>query len=401
MKGFDIFRESMTLGNNNPNNTEENIKNNNKINSNIGNNNVKERHSMNINNNNNIDFIARTRNSIESRNSTTSISSHNHEIVEINQMAPKRRGAISDAPPSGSNDNIQPKSEEVHAQLENTLKENKIFAHLDIEERRELCNRMVMMKYSKNEEVIRQGEQGDNFYIIGKGECEIFVKDQTQKSKLVMVVGPQQCFGELALIYNSPRAATVKVSSDEVILYAIDRNTYRRTLMQEIIKKRKMYYQFLKGVPLLSSLMKYERLTVADALESCHFPAGHKILEQNQKGDTFYIVLEGKLRVTQKNESGEECEVGTLGVSDYFGEIALLTSSPRKATVTTITNVRCIKLDRKTFTRVMGPCDNILRRNMDHYKSYNDIIEENKRMKKEKKNLQDSNKRKRLDEKDK
>ena len=103
------------------------------------------------------------------------------------------------------------------------------------------------------------------------------------------------------------------------------------------------------------------------------------------------------MRVTQKNEEGEEGEVGLLDVSDYFGEIALLTSSPRKATVTAITNVRCVRLDRKTFNRVMGPCETILRRNIDLYKNYNEIIEENKRMKKEKKN----SKRKRIDEEDK
>jgi hypothetical protein len=93
----------------------------------------------------------------ERRGSTSSISMYNHDL-EINQMAPKRRGAISDAPPSGSNDNIQLKSEEVYRQLENTLKENPTFSHLDVEERRELCNRMIMVKFSKNQEVIRQGK---------------------------------------------------------------------------------------------------------------------------------------------------------------------------------------------------------------------------------------------------
>ena len=95
----------------------------------------------------------RSRSSISERRSTSSLSMYNQEL-EINQMAPKRRGAISDAPPSGENDNIQLKSEEVYRQLENTLKENPTFSHLEAEERRELCNRMIMVKYSKNQEVI-------------------------------------------------------------------------------------------------------------------------------------------------------------------------------------------------------------------------------------------------------
>ena len=73
-------------------------------------------------------------------------------------------------------------------------------------------------------------------------------------------------FGELALIYGTPRAATVKAKTD-VKLWAIDRDSYRRILMGSTIRKRTKYEKFLEEIPLLKDLDKWERLSVADAAE--------------------------------------------------------------------------------------------------------------------------------------
>ena len=63
-------------------------------------------------------------------------------------------------------------------------------------------------------------------------------------------------------------------------------------------------------------------------------------------------------------------EVGHLGPSDYFGEIALLLNQPRRATVTVSSNeLKAVRLDKKGFETVMGPCSNILRRHIQNYSS--------------------------------
>ena len=100
-------------------------------------------------------------------------------------------------------------------------------------------------------------------------------------------------FGELALIYNQPRAATVKAKTD-IKLWAIDRDTYRRILMGSTIRKREMYQDALSKVPILKELDKWERFTVADALESVQFEDGDKIIVQGEKGEDFFIIIEVK-----------------------------------------------------------------------------------------------------------
>lgn len=69
-------------------------------------------------------------------------------------------------------------------------------------------------------------------------------------SELVTTVGEGGSFGELALIYGTPRAATVKAKTD-VKLWGIDRDSYRRILMGSTIRKRKMYEEFLSRVSIL------------------------------------------------------------------------------------------------------------------------------------------------------
>jgi len=113
--------------------------------------------------------------------------------------------------------------------------------------------------------IIQQGDEGDNFYIIDQGTVDIFVNDTK-----VVSLGDGGSFGELALIYGTPRAATVTAATN-VKLWGIDRDSYKKVLMESTMKKRKLYGEFLNSLSVLDELDKWERLTVADALEAIEF----------------------------------------------------------------------------------------------------------------------------------
>merc|ERR1712095_49613 len=221
------------------------------------------------------------------------------------------------------------------------------------------------------EVIIQQGDEGDTFYIIDTGEVEVYVNGEK-----VLTIGEGASFGELALIYGTPRAATVKAcTSTDVKLWGIDRDSYRRILMGSTIRKRKMYEEFLSKVSILENLDKWERLTVADSLEAVSFEDESVVVKQGEQGNDFFIIVEGTAIVTQyRNDTDqseqEPVEVGRLGPSDYFGEIALILDRPRAATVTARGPLKCVKLDRGRFERVLGPCSEILKRNIQQYNSY-------------------------------
>jgi len=117
-------------------------------------------------------------------------------------------------------------------------------------------------------------------------------------------------------------------------------------------------------------LDKWERLTIADALVCISFNDGDVIVEQGSPGNDFYIIEEGTAIVYQRRSEEEpQVEVGRLGSSDYFGEIALLLDRPRAATVVANGPLKCVTLDRARFERLLGPCADILKRNLEHYNS--------------------------------
>lgn len=96
------------------------------------------------------------------------------------------------------------------------------------------------------------------------------------------------------------------------------------------------------------------------------------ITKQGEQGDDFYIIEEGEAVVYQQpagKADAERQEVGRLGPRNYFGEIALIYDRPRVATVVALTEMRCVKLDRAKFERLLGPCQDILKRNMAQYNS--------------------------------
>lgn len=88
-------------------------------------------------------------------------------------------------------------------------------------------------------------------------------------------------FGELALLYNMPRAATIKAVT-EGQLWALDRQTFRRILLKSAFRKRKMYEALINSVPMLKTLQNYERLNLADALVPKSFSAGERIIKQGK-----------------------------------------------------------------------------------------------------------------------
>ncbi|KAI0210715.1 cAMP-dependent protein kinase regulatory subunit [Lamellibrachia satsuma] len=260
---------------------------------------------------------------------------------------------------------VVPKDYKTMAALSKAISKNVLFSHLDDNERSDIFDAMFPVHRHGGEVIIQQGDEGDNFYVLDQGEVDIYVNNE-----FVSRIGEGGSFGELALIHGTPRAATVKANTD-VKLWGIDRDSYRRILMGSTIRKRKMYEEFLSKVSILENLDKWERLTISDSLETVHFEDGQEIVRQGEPGEDFFIITEGSASVLQQRAENEEpMEVGKLGPSDYFGEIALLLDRPRAATVIARGPLKCVKLDRARFERLLGPCSDILKRNITQYNSF-------------------------------
>lgn len=247
------------------------------------------------------------------------------------------------------------------------MSKNILFRTLEGEQLELLIDVMVQKTYSNGEKIITQGEQGDYYYVLDSGTCDIH-KD----GELVLQVSFGMGFGELALMYDAPRAASVTATSD-VKAWAIDRQSFKQVMMGTTTKKRDLYKSFLEGVELLSTLTEKERLTIADALQPYTYEAGAEIISEGETdADRFYIVEEGEAKATKKGVSGEVCP--RLKRGDYFGEVALVEDRPRAATVTAVTKTKCLAMDRAAFVRLLGNISDLLKRNMEVYARYESTL---------------------------
>jgi len=222
---------------------------------------------------------------------------------------------------------------------------------------------------SDGEDIIVQGDIGDVFYLLEKGEVDVYIKKGASNEIRVHTYKAGDSFGELAIMYNAPRAATCR-SKGEAKLWALDRVSFKVIVVAAAMQKREQFVGFLKKVPILESLTEKELMTMADSMAQEKYNHGDVICRQGEPGEYFYIVHEGAAVCKQKDGNGADKIVAELSSGNYFGEIALLTEKPRQATVVAEGPLKVLALDKATFTRVMGPMDEIMKRNMSSYEKY-------------------------------
>ena len=150
----------------------------------------------------------------------------------------------------------------------------------------------------------------------------------------------------MALLYNAPRAATIKAKTD-CLLYSLDRATFNHIVKDAAARKREKYEDFLKKVSVLQSMDHYERSKLADAIKEETFKPGDAVIKQGENGNVFYMILEGEAVATKSFEEGQEAkEVMQYKLGDYFGELALLKNEPRAANVIAKSELKVVSLDR-------------------------------------------------------
>ncbi|CAB16291.2 cAMP-dependent protein kinase regulatory subunit [Schizosaccharomyces pombe] len=261
-----------------------------------------------------------------------------------------------------------PKDPEDLKRLKRSVAGNFLFKNLDEEHYNEVLNAMTEKRIGEaGVAVIVQGAVGDYFYIVEQGEFDVYKRPElniTPEEVLssgygnyITTISPGEYFGELALMYNAPRAASVVSKTPNNVIYALDRTSFRRIVFENAYRQRMLYESLLEEVPILSSLDKYQRQKIADALQTVVYQAGSIVIRQGDIGNQFYLIEDGEAEVV-KNGKGV---VVTLTKGDYFGELALIHETVRNATVQAKTRLKLATFDKPTFNRLLGNAIDLMR----------------------------------------
>ncbi|CAG0892869.1 unnamed protein product [Cyprideis torosa] len=233
--------------------------------------------------------------------------------------------------------------------IKSAILENDFLKNLDASQVKEIVDAMIPKDVPSGVHIIREGDAGSHLYVCAEGELEV-----TKNGTVLGKMGPGRAFGELAILYNCRRTASIKAIQPSKV-WALERRVFQQVMMKTGLRRTEDTSKFLRSVPLLQNLSEAHIRKITDVLEVTFFPGGTYITRQGTQGDSFYIISSGKVKVTQTRDGEGETEIRTLARGDYFGEQALLKEEVRTANVIAIEpGVECLEVDREAFVQFIG-----------------------------------------------
>nr|KJB64985.1 hypothetical protein B456_010G074600 [Gossypium raimondii] len=240
------------------------------------------------------------------------------------------------------------KTWEEEAHIERALHDHFLFRKLTDSQCHVLLDCMQRVEVQPGDIVIKQGGEGDCFYVVGSGEFEVLATQEDKNGEVPRVLQKYTAeklssFGELALMYNKPLQASVRAVTNGT-LWALKREDFRGILMSEF--SNLLSLKLLRSVDLLSRLTILQLSHVADSLSEISFSNGQALVNRNECLSALYII--------QKGQIGKELSVEKTEGS-YFGEWTLLGEQIGSLSAIAVGDVTCALLTKEKFDSVVGP----------------------------------------------
>uniref|UniRef100_A0A0A9W8T8 cGMP-dependent protein kinase n=1 Tax=Lygus hesperus TaxID=30085 RepID=A0A0A9W8T8_LYGHE len=270
-----------------------------------------------------------------------------------------------------------PKSIKSRELIKAAILDNDFMKNLEIAQIHEIVDCMYPVEYQASALIIKEGDVGSIVYVMEEGRVEV-----SRENKYLSTLHPGKVLGELAILYNCKRTATIKAATD-CKLWAIERQCFQTIMMRTGLIRQAEYTDFLKSVPIFKDLPEETLIKISDVLEETYYNEGDYIIRQGARGDTFFIISKGQVKVTIKQPNSlDEKFIRTLRKGDFFGEKALQGDDLRTANIIVDDpeGVSCLVIDRETFNQLISGLDEIRTR-------YKDELTDRKRLNEEFENL--------------
>ncbi|MEL6760632.1 MAG: cyclic nucleotide-binding domain-containing protein [Myxococcota bacterium] len=224
----------------------------------------------------------------------------------------------------------------------------------------QLLEQMQMRSVLPDEVVIREGDVDDSMFIVSSGRVKVTKTTEEGTDVVLAGLGDGAFFGEMALLSESPRTASV-ISVEETLLFEVSRDTLAavvknfpsvRHILLRFYRQR-LLSNLMAISPIFKPLDSGQRKSLIEKFKSREVSANEKLLEEGAKGDGLYMLLSGRAEVSKRIE-GKRAVLAHLKEGDVFGEMSLLTNSPVSANVKTLKKSIVLKLPRRTFSEIVS-----------------------------------------------
>lgn len=218
---------------------------------------------------------------------------------------------------------------------------------------------VTLRRWAAGEVVIREGEMGESFFVVGRGAVRVVQHDTLGRERELATLGDGSVFGEMALVSASPRAASVVVAGEADLLEfsrgaltAASEDVIGIATALDRFTRDRLVQNILAINPLFRPFDKRQRLELLKRFSAHEVTPGTVIVREGQEGKGLYLILTGEVDVT-KIDGTDKVLLATLKAGDCFGEISLIKRSPTTATVTAARHTTVLFLPRDAFRRLV------------------------------------------------
>lgn len=153
-----------------------------------------------------------------------------------------------------------PKTEDAKLLILGLIRSSILFANLDSKDEQIVIDAMEERKIPQGEKLIEEGGKGDSLFIVAEGEFDCFKKIEGEE-KYLKTYHKGEAFGELSLMYNAPRAASISAKTEGTV-FELDRLTFSQVVKQAAIRKRELYEKTISSVEIFSELNQHEKYRI-------------------------------------------------------------------------------------------------------------------------------------------
>lgn len=196
--------------------------------------------------------------------------------------------------------------------------------------------------------------QDGDWLVDDLGSANSAISNGTRIDK--MILNPGDCFqiGETVFHFLERKAAhDSNEFADTVEIMARFFEDYRLlTEKGDVEPWKKRLQSAIDAIPFFSYLTKKEKKILADSGTLYLFTSGELVIKEGATDRSIYVILDGKLKVSTRDDKGKELELATLRPGEFVGEMSFLTGKPRSGSVIALDNTVLIELSYKTMNQL-------------------------------------------------
>lgn len=216
---------------------------------------------------------------------------------------------------------------------------------------------VVVRRMADGQLAIREGEPGQSFFLVATGRVRVFDTDGLGRERDLAQLGENAVFGEMALLSNQPRSASVGVVAEadlieltrESLASLADELDQVATALHNFTRER-LLSNLMARSPLFKPFSKVQQRDLLRRFTEHDVVSGTAIIHENDAGRGLFVVLSGELEVIK----GEDTPLAMLRTGEVFGEMALIRETETSASVRAVTPSTLLFLGKEYVDRMVA-----------------------------------------------